>query len=382
MDASARRVAAFAAALHTFVLPVGFAASWRVPCSSWRRPALSVLLVRTPRVLAILAIAFGPYAVFHLLFQETHTIRYALPLVPLVGFLGAVVLAEAHKRVAVAGAVAIAGASLALVLPATSGYARTPSPIFALLSEVRLLQERGANPLVGMHRRVFTESRRARLYAGDLPGTLLPVPRDYEWLELTRKWREGYDGEAWFIADPRRTDLALVDQAHARTRGYRWPFNGNVYVGGARPNEIDWHILGEPGWFLEQGWALTPETAGIADRDGWGPHRRPSIGWIRRRTGDALMVIGGRHLGGDPPVNLVVSLDDLPVATRIVRPGFFLDFVSIPASALAGDGRYAQLTVAAQAQTGGTTPPVAIEQFNVQSPDRVQYRLRRGLVRA
>ena len=66
-----------------------------------------------------------------------------------------------------------------------------------------------------MHRRVFTESRRARLYAGDLPGTLLPVPRDYEWLELTRKWREGYDGEAWFIADPRRTDLALVDQAHA-----------------------------------------------------------------------------------------------------------------------------------------------------------------------
>jgi len=364
--------AAFAAALHTFVYP------WDSPVLAGAMLVLAsagalVLLVRTPRVLAILAIAFGPYAVFHLLFQETHTIRYALPLVPLVGFLGAVVLAEAHKRVGVAGAVAIAGASLALVLPATSGYARTPSPIFALLSEVRLLQERGANPVVGMHRRVFTESRRARLYAGDLPGTLLPVPRDYEWLELTRKWREGYDGEAWFIADPRRTDLALVDQAHARTRGYRWPFNGNVYVGGARPNEIDWHILGEPGWFLEQGWALTPETAGIADRDGWGPHRRPSIGWIRRRTGDALMVIGGRHLGGDPPVNLVVSLDDLPVATRIVRPGFFLDFVGIPASALAGDGRYAQLTVAAQAQTGGTMPPVAIEQFNVQSPDRVQY---------
>jgi len=37
-----------------------------------------------------------------------------------------------------------------------------------------------------MHRRVFTESRRARLYAGDVPGTLLPAPRDYEWLEMTR----------------------------------------------------------------------------------------------------------------------------------------------------------------------------------------------------
>ena len=39
-----------------------------------------------------------------------------------------------------------------------------------------------------------------------------------------------------------------------------------VYVGGARPDEMDWHVLTEPGWFLEQGWALTPETAGIAAR--------------------------------------------------------------------------------------------------------------------
>ncbi len=49
---------------------------------------------------------------------------------------------------------------------------------------------------------------------------------------------------------------------------------------------MDWHILSEPGWFLEQGWALTPETAGIAQRDGWGPHRKPSIGWVRRRHGE------------------------------------------------------------------------------------------------
>ena len=222
-----------------------------------------------------------------------------------------------------------------------------------------------------MHRRVFTESRRARLYAGDVPGTLLPTPRDYEWLELTRAWREGHDGETWFVADPRRTDLALIDREHTRTRPYRWPFNGAVYVGGARPDELDWHIVGEPGWFLEQGWALTPETAGIAERDGWGPHRRPSIGWVRRRATDAVMMIGGRHLGGDPPVNVTVSLDDRPLTTMVVRPGFFLDFVGIPAAALAGEGRYAKLTVHAQAS--GATPPVAIEQFNLQSPDAVQF---------
>ena len=163
--------------------------------------------------------------------------------------------------------------------------ARTPSPVFALLSEMRMLQERGAQPVVGMHRRVFTESRRARLYAGDVPGTLLPTPRDYEWLELTRAWREGHDGETWFVADPRRTDLALIDRgpraARARTGGRSTAPSTSAAV---RPDELDWHIVSEPGWFLEQGWALTPETAGIAERDGWGPHRRPSIGWVRRRA--------------------------------------------------------------------------------------------------
>jgi hypothetical protein len=373
--------AAVAAFLHTFVRP------WDSPILAGVMLALAaaggfVLLARSPRVLALVAVTFGPYAVFHLLFQETQTTRYALPLVPLIGCCAAVVLAEAGARTARVVALVLAGASLACVVPASAAYGGSPSPIFALLSEMRLLQERGAQPVVGMHRRVFTESRRARLYAGDVPGTLLTTPRDYEWLELTRAWREGHDGESWFVADPRRTDLALIDREHSRTRPYRWPFNGAVYVGGARPDEIDWHILGEPGWFLEHGWALTPETAGIAERDGWGPHRRPSIGWVRRRATDALMMMGGRHLGGDPPVNVTVSLDDRPLTTMVVRPGFFLDFVSVPSAALTGEGRYARLTVSATvpgggagsgAEGGGITPKVAIEQFNLQSPDAVQF---------
>jgi hypothetical protein len=363
--------AAVAAILQTFVRP------WDSPVLAGvmlvgAAAGAAVLLLRSPRVLVILAVVFGPYAVFHLLFQETHTIRYALPLVPLLGYLAAVVLSETDARAGGIVAAALAGVSLLLVVPAAGAYGRSPSPTFELLSEMRMLQDRGAQPVVGMHRRVFTESRRARLYAGDVPGTVLPTPRDYEWLEVTRAWREGHDGETWFVADPRRTDLALIDQAHARTRPYRWPFNGAVYVAGARPDEMDWHVLSEPGWFLEQGWALTPETAGIAERDGWGPHRRPSIGWVRRRPVDALMMIGGRHLGGDPPASLVVSLDDRPLTTMVVRPGFFLDFVNVPAAALAGEGRYAKLTVSAQVP-GGSTPPIAIEQFNLQAPERIQY---------
>ncbi len=377
------RVAA-TAILQTFVRP------WDSPILAGVMLVLAaagafVLLLRAPRVLAILAVVFAPYAVFHFLFQETVTVRYALPLIPLVGYLAAWALTEADARASAVATVALATASLLLVLPAVSAYGRTPSPTFALLAEMRILRDRGAQPVVGMHRRVFTESRRARVYDGEVPGTVLPVPRDYEWLEMTRAWREGHDGETWFVADPRRTDLALVDQAHSRTRPYRWPFNGSVYVGGARPDEMDWHILSEPGWFLERGWALTPETAGIAERDGHGPHRQPSLGWVRRRATEAVMMIGGRHLGGDPPVpvNVQVNLDDRPIATMVVGPGFFLDFVSVPAAALAGEGRYAKLTVSArlpdggsgrpESQRAGTTPPVAIEQFNLQPPDRVQY---------
>src|SRR4029453_14700051 len=112
-----------------------------------------------------------------------------------------------------------AAVCVALALPATRAFAATPSPVFGLLDEMRLIGQTGANPIIGMHRRVFTESRRARLFDGDPPGRLLATPRDYEWLEVTRAWREGYDGEVWFVADPRRTDLAFVDAEHAPTRG-------------------------------------------------------------------------------------------------------------------------------------------------------------------
>jgi hypothetical protein len=361
---------ALAAFLQTFVRP------WDSPILGGVMIALAaagalVAAVHRRRTLAIVAIVFAPYAVFHLLFQETVTIRYALPLIPAVAYLAAETLEDADSRMSFILLIALAGLSTAF--PATAAFARTPSPTFGLLAEMRMFQARGAQPVVGMHRRVFTESRRARLYAGEVPGTLLPTPRDFEWLETTRAWREGHDGETWFLADPRRTDLALIDKEHTRTRQYRWPFDGAVYVGGARPDEIDWHVIDRPGWFLEHGWALTPEIAGVADREGWGPHRRPSVGWVRRRPSETLLMIGGRHLGGDPPVRIGVSVDEREVAALDVRPGYFLEFVTLPAGTLHGDGRFAKLTVSAQAVGGGAAPPVGIEQFNLQDPDRVVF---------
>ena len=70
------------------------------------------------------------------------------------------------------------------------------------------------------------------------------------------------------MADPHRTDLALIDPESRRTaRRYRWPlrepardplsrtlhrvfpiaFDDPALVGGARPDEMDWYVLDTPG---------------------------------------------------------------------------------------------------------------------------------------
>ena len=112
-----------------------------------------------------------------------------------------------------------------LAVPAGLAYGRTPSPIFRVLDDMA----GGAQPasIVGMHRRLWTESRRARLWRGEPPGQLLPAPRDYEWLELTRAWRDGDVPLTWFVADPRRTDLALIDPVSRQPVSYRWPFTAD-----------------------------------------------------------------------------------------------------------------------------------------------------------
>jgi hypothetical protein len=336
------------------------------------------LAAAAPRRLVLLLLMFGPYALFHLLFQETETVRYALPLVPPAGYLVAVALTQARPLPASVGLSAILVFCLWCAVPAGLAYGRVPSPIAAALTQVR-----AASPpaeLVGAHRRIWTESRRARQWSGDPPGRLLATPRDYEWLELTGALREGDTEAASWLADPRRTDLVLIDPESRRTTAYRWPFPAASYVGGARPDELDLVAITQPGWFLEQGWALSPEVAGISGRDGWGPHVRPSVGWIRRRPGDARMMIGGRHLGAasDPPLRVHLAIDDRPELTFDVAPGFFLRFHTLPAGALSGAGRFARLTVAATAPHGAPAPRLALEQFNLQNPEIVQLGFDQG----
>ncbi len=362
------RVAAYAL-LNTFVRPWDSVVLASIVLLA--AAAGAVLMVwRSPRVAAILALIFIPYAGFHLLFHEVVTVRYALPLVPLMALLAVAALDAINRHVAAAGVVALAAYGVVLVVPASAGFARQPSPVVRVIGDMNAQAQNGVSPIIAMHRREWTETRRWREWSGGLPGRLLPAPRDYEWLEVTREWREGATAPVWFIADPGRTDLALFDSRGSRTTEYRWPFAADVYTGGARPGEMDWHVYTKPGWFLERGWALTPETAGITERDGWGPHRRPSEGWIRRDVRDALMLIGGRHLGGpsDDPMRIVVDVDGHSVLTEQVKPGFFLTTAPVPAEALAGPGTFAKLTARAEpASRGGAISRVALEQFDLQA---------------
>ena len=127
-----------------------------------------VLLWRSRRA-AILIMALAlPYAVFHLIFQETVTTRYALPLIPVIAFLAVrglqaiVGLAVSPARAAalkVSPTTVSVGAlvvwSLVLTLPAARVYAREGSPAFAALNELHQILQKEPNAAIGMHQGIL-----------------------------------------------------------------------------------------------------------------------------------------------------------------------------------------------------------------------------------
>ena len=72
----------------------------------------------------------------------------------------------------------------------------------------------------------------------------------------------------------------------------QWPLAYPILLGGTRPGEMDWHVFDAPGWYLGEGWSLTPETAGVASEDHHGPGIAPILGWIRRRQEEMTLMIG------------------------------------------------------------------------------------------
>lgn len=364
--------------VHTFVDP-------------WNHPVLgavvlllaaagSIALLRHDRrTLVLLSALTLPYLTFHLLFQETPFIRYAMPLVPVMALLAVrgqqMLLPRAMP--AASGALVVAG--LAMAVPLSMQASASPGVAVQVLGGLRDAAATETPTALAMH-----QAFRRPLQAETVPiGPVLPAPPRREWLELVGHWREGGQGPVWFLADPRRSDLALIDPRSQIVRHeYSWAPTAARVFSGVRPNAVQWIEMQPPRWIAEIGWALTPETAGMAQLMHAGPHVAPIVAQVRRGPDALRMLIGGRHLGAanDPAAHMTVTIDDTVVDAFTVSPGFFLRTVNLPAGAVAPggpgsgrDGPYAPLQVAS-APSSGTEPVVtAIEQFDLQTPDTVMW---------
>jgi hypothetical protein len=364
------RAAAFAL-VRTFVHP-------------WDAPALAAvvlvlaalgiafLLMRDRRSLAAVTAMAVPYLIFHLLFQDTSFVRYALPLVPVVAFLAVrgVALVSAAAVPAVAAVVSIA--AVAIASPVLVAYSAAPSPTVRVLSLLKA-EARSAPPgALAMHQ-TFVRPLEAE-EVGIEPR--LPAPPRLEWLELAKYWKSGRVEPIWFLADPARSDLALIDPMSRRdSTELRWPLVARPAFGGMRPSAVRWYRMPAPGWFAEEGWSLTPEAAGMSRLMGRGPHIAPVAAMVRRRPGAARLLIGGRNLAGpnDPAARFTMAIDGTPFQQWDFAPGFFLQVFEIPAGRLMGEGPLARLTVHATAASGTAPIPAAIEQFDLQDQHTLMW---------
>jgi hypothetical protein len=356
-----------AAFLNTFVWPW----DWRVGLAVVVLAIIGKvrIVLRAPRAAIALGVAFAPYAVFHLLFQETVTTRYALPLVPIVAYAALAALEGLPARAMQAAALGIAALSLVTAVPASTIYAREGAPVFRAFDDMAATAHGGDRvDLIAMH---ASARRPAEWAAPILPARVAFAPHGREWLTLVATWRANPSARIWFAADPARSDLALFDP-HARetARRYTWGFEELPLVGGARPNDIDWLHMGPPNWMLDRGWSITAEVGGVTALDHMGPASAPAIAWLRRSGEPTTVVIGGRHIGaGTATVNL--RLNGAPLETFSAPSGFFLREMTLPAGALDTAAAYVPLDVT-------SVGVVSLEQFDAQPSGVPMFGFDRG----
>ena len=95
-----------------------------------------------------------------------------------------------------------------------------------------------------MDRREHFDLRRPMTWAGDTMPWIeqqLPAPPQREWLELVKHWNDSNQqrGTTWFIADPLRTDIDLVQ--HPDPVAYEWMLPYPLLIGGVRPGNMNWY---------------------------------------------------------------------------------------------------------------------------------------------
>lgn len=353
--------------------------TWAVPWGVWPLAAW-MLTLSAAGVLALrrgggvarwLVLAFVPYALFHLLLQETETTRYALPLVPACATLAAVACRPWPARVALAmSGVAITACLLVTGLAHVQYASGAGSAARVLAHWEAAARVAASRPDVLMHRRVWAETRRAREYlAPSPPYDVLPSPPLGEWQQAARLWAQGDDPLVWWMSDPRRGDRVAIDPRAQRLRErLRWPEPVATLLGGMRPHPFDWYDVQAPQWVLLGGWGLTPELAGVSAAAGEGPSTSGADVLVRRGPRSQTMVLGGRHIAGAAaaPVRLEVRRADGWAQTAAVPPGPFAFTWEVPPATTATSG-YTRLQVRVIDAPPGAER-VFLEQFDIQPP--------------
>ncbi|HEY7444135.1 MAG TPA: DUF2723 domain-containing protein [Vicinamibacterales bacterium] len=363
--------------LHTLVFPWGSTAFGGLMVGLLVLGALTILW-RAPRSAMLLGVTVVPYAIFHLIFQETVTTRYALPVVPAFSLVVVHGLSSFKGKLLPVGTAVLAVWAGWIGLPAVSAYADGPSPAFRALGDMEAAARNAPGmPTVGVHH-VFQRAVEAAQPQGI---RMLPSPPKREWLEVVKYLLNNASGPLWFLADPMRTDLALFDPRSVTVKqSYRWPPELAMLVSGVRPTSVDWVQLTDPGWFVAEGWALTPETAGVAATSGRNPAQGSIEAYLRRRTEPLALVVGGRNLAaaGQGSARIVLTVDGHEVEQIVAPPGFFLRLSTLPGGTGNGADQHAKLEIAAEPANPGAVANVAIEQFNVQKTDEIVWGFETG----
>jgi hypothetical protein len=380
------------AVLETFVMPWGVL-EIAAPVLAIAAFGCAVMVVRDRRRLAILVVAFAPYALFHMLLQETAHIRYAVPLLPAVAWLaatGAAFIVARQRRVprSMALSASLAAVPLLVVaairtIPLGAAYGSEAHPAFRAIDEIDREIAAGGRPAA-----LFSHySVRRPLQARAPSGVRVVEPRrSYEWMDLIDYWVGGGREPVWFLADPKRTDLALIDPRRQRASGRslktedRWSGGDRAELGGVRPAGLDWFRFDTPpGWFAAEGWSLTPETGGLAKATSMGVDHVPIDAYVLRRPGPMHAMVGVYHLGGagDPAIAFQLAIDGVTIDEWTLEPArgpAALRFIDLPSGLPSGSGDYAHLSISARsAVPGRRTPAVAVRQFDIQSAGTLLY---------
>ena len=396
--------------LQTFVLPWG-PLPLAIVVLTLAAVGVAVLLRRDRRGLVLLGGRGRAVRVFHLVWQENVTTRYALPIVPAIALLAAIGLRGLAasrawpRRMARRGVVdarppAIAG-PLASHVPVFALFTRSPSRRRCSDCSATCDWRAGVRRSSSWRCTAGPSRRRGARGAGSgrrgsRGGCSRRRPGTSGWRWCATGARAAPAGRG-FVADLRRTDLALIDPASRHDNGhYGWSIAVRLPASSAAPGRAA-RLGGDrrsAGWFLGEGWALSPEIAGVSDVDGKGPARRrrrrldapqrgaacasssadaTSAARARRRPASrCARRAGARHLGRRRR-----RPDSSCAASRC--PGRHCRECRPAAEAGSSQAEFAALRVTAAAADGSPSRvPTAVEQFGLQPLDAVQFAFAEG----